>query len=69
MTTYTPKQVAKILNISLDRVYQKARARKVGTRLDDRTRSWVFTDADVVALSVKGKPGRPPRAEATATGH
>ena len=58
MTTYTTREVASQFLITPDRVRKLAIARRIGRR---HGREWLFTDADVAALSVKGKPGRRPQ--------
>lgn len=54
--TLTTRAVADRLGISECRVLRVAQIRGVGQRYG---RSWLFNEADVRALAVKGKPGRP----------
>ncbi|MGD9893456.1 MAG: helix-turn-helix domain-containing protein, partial [Dehalococcoidia bacterium] len=48
--------VATRLNVTPEWVRRKATTRTIGQRLG---REWLFSEADVAALAVKGTPGRP----------
>ncbi|WP_347243939.1 helix-turn-helix domain-containing protein [Thermogutta sp.] len=57
---YTAPMAAKRLRISLSRVYQLARRRGLGRRLG---RYWIFTESEVEAMRIRGRPGRPRKRE------
>lgn len=53
----TTRQVARLLDVSTQRVNQLASRRGLGTFINPKVR--VFTAAEVELLKVPGKPGRP----------
>jgi len=55
-TYYTAPDVARELRITKQRVYQIARRRGLGRKFG---RDWVFTPAELEAMRVRGRPGRP----------
>jgi hypothetical protein len=55
---YTARDVAEMLGVSVRRVYQLAKSRRLGRQL--RSHALLFTEADLANMRVR-KTGRPPK--------